>query len=147
VTGRAGPPSSVTVAARDWRIDAGHRDPQSRDECPSLLVRGRDHRDWLPQLDTWRAGARDAAALELLLDCIAAAEREAYELGCNPNATYTLRAAVIYRRRRDYAAEVHVLRRWLDVSMPSEEAPSVVAVRLVRARRLLAARARRDGVA
>jgi hypothetical protein len=104
-------------------------------------VRGRHHSEWMATLDGLRARGRDEAGLELLLECMAAAEREAWAVQDAPPPAYAHRAAVIHRRRRDYAAEVEVLERWI-ASCPEPRDPhSRLAVRLVKARRL------RDGAA
>ncbi|MFD1535306.1 3'-5' exonuclease [Pseudonocardia aurantiaca] len=75
-------------------------------------VRGRFYVDWVPVLDEHRAAKRDDTALVLLLELIDAAERFAQVSGGPPAPAYTARAAVIYRRRRNYDAEVVILERW-----------------------------------
>lgn len=99
-------------------------------------VRGRHHSDWVATLDRLRARGRDEAALELLLECMAAAEREAWATQGIPPTTYAHRAAVIHRRQRDYAAEVEVLERWIAACPEPRDPYSRLAVRLVKARRL-----------
>ncbi len=74
--------------------------------------------------------------LELLLECMAAAEREAREARGVPTPAYAHRAAVIHRRRRDYAAEVEVLKRWIGACPEPRDPHSRLAVRLVKAQRL-----------
>jgi hypothetical protein len=78
----------------------------------------------------------DEAGLELLLECMAAAEREAWAAHAAPPSIYAHRAAVIHRRRRDYAAEVEVLERWIAACPEPRDPYSRLAVRLVKARRL-----------
>ena len=75
-------------------------------------VRGRHLTEWVPTLDELRSSGDDDAALALLLECIDAAERAARVAGMEPAPGYTKRAAVIYRRRKDYASEIRVLERW-----------------------------------
>lgn len=75
-------------------------------------VRGRHYTEWVPELDSMRTEGRDDEALEILLECIAAAERGARVMGRQPAPAYTTRAAIIYRRRKDYASEVAILERW-----------------------------------
>ena len=101
-----------------------------------VVVRGRRHSDWVAALDRLRARGRDEAGLELLLECMAAAEREAQDAGGAPTPAYAHRAAVIHRRRRDYAAEVEVLERWIAACPEPRDPYSRLAVRLVKARRL-----------
>lgn len=67
---------------------------------------------------------------------MAVAEREAGAAQVAPPMTYALRAAVIHRRRRDHAAEVEVLERWVAACPEPRDPHSRVAVRLVKARRL-----------
>ena len=100
------------------------------------VVRGRHHSDWVATLDRLRARGRDEAGLELLLECMAAAEREAWAAQGIPTPEYAHRAAVIHRRRRDYAAEVDVLKRWIAACPEPRDPYSRLAVRLVKARRL-----------
>lgn len=75
-------------------------------------MRGRHYVDWVPVLDELRSAGRDQEGLELLLELIDAAERAARVTGREPTPGYTHRAAVIYRRRRDYAAEIAIIERW-----------------------------------
>jgi hypothetical protein len=100
------------------------------------VVRGRHHGDWVAALDRLRAQGRDDAGLELLLVCMAAAEREAWAVQGTPTPMYAHRAAVIHRRRRDYVAEVEVLERWIAACPEPRDPYSRLAVRLVKARRL-----------
>ena len=100
------------------------------------VVRGRHHSTWVATLDRLRARGMDDAGLALLLECMAAAEREAWATGGVPTAEYAHRAAVIHRRRRDYAAEVEVLERWIAACPEPRDPYSRLAVRLVKARRL-----------
>jgi hypothetical protein len=106
------------------------------------LARGRHHHRWLATLDEMRRQGQDAEGLALLLECIEAAEQEARAWSVPPSPTYTRRAAVILRRRRDLEAEVRLLERWV-AAFPAEAGhPRVLDVRLARARRLRDARSR-----
>ncbi|KRC66012.1 hypothetical protein ASE12_15370 [Aeromicrobium sp. Root236] len=100
------------------------------------VVRGRHHSEWVATLDRLRARGRDDTGLALLLECMAAAEREAWATQGVPPQEYAHRAAVIHRRRRDYAAEVEVLERWIAACPEPRDPYSRLAVRLVKARRL-----------
>jgi len=99
-------------------------------------VRGRHHSEWMATLDRLRARGMDEAGLELLVECMAAAERDAWASQGIPTPVYAHRAAVIHRRRRDYAAEVEVLERWIAACPEPRDPYSRLAVRLVKARRL-----------
>lgn len=100
-------------------------------------VRGRHYVDWVPTLNEWRSEGRDDEALALLNEIIDAAERAAQVTGCEPAPGYTKRAAVIYRRRKDYAAEAAVLRRWLAACPPGRGNADIEA-RLKKAEQLAA---------
>lgn len=111
-------------------------------------VRGRFFIDWIPVLDEHRAAKRDDDALNLLLDVIAAAERAAMVTGGPPAPAYTERAAVIYRRRQDYDAEVAILERW-EAALPEGFTPGTSQARLsqrLAAARRLQHRARQTGL-
>jgi hypothetical protein len=105
-------------------------------ELARTEVRGRHHSDWVATLDRLRARGMDDAGLELLLECMAAAEREAWAVQGVPTPEYAHRAAVIHRRRRDHVAEVEVLERWIAACPEPRDPYSRLAVRLVKARRL-----------
>ena len=87
-------------------------------ESEAGSVRGRHYTEWVPTLDELRSSGDDDAALALLLECIDAAERAARLAGMEPAPGYTKRAAVIYRRRKDYAREIEVMERWESAAPP-----------------------------
>jgi hypothetical protein len=87
-----------------------------RIEWEASYVRGKPIGVWIPTLDELRSSGDDDTALPLLLECIEAAERAARVNGMEPAPGYTRRAAVIYRRRKDYAREIEVMERWESVS-------------------------------
>lgn len=101
------------------------------------MVRGRHYVDWVPTLDRLRGDGQDDEAVPLLLEIIDAAERAARIEGVEPAPGYTMRAATIYRKRKDYAAEVAVLERYL-AACPPGRGGGRVSERLVKARALLA---------
>lgn len=105
-------------------------------------VRGRYYVDWVPTLNELRSAGQDDEALALLLEVIDAAERAAAVSGREPSPGYTERAAVIYRRREDFAAEVAVIERWQAACPPERRGPGAtqgrLAHRLAKARELLA---------
>jgi hypothetical protein len=104
-------------------------------------VHGRHYVDWVPTLDWLRHEHRDDEALALLTEIIPAAEREARIIGREPAPGYTERAAIIYRRRGDYPAEVAVIERWQAACPPQQRGAGAtqdrLAWRLARARELL----------
>ena len=81
-------------------------------QLEASFVRGKPCGDWIPTLNELRSSGDDDTALPLLLECIEAAERTARVTGMEPAPAFTRRAAVICRRRKDYAQEIRVLKRW-----------------------------------
>lgn len=81
-------------------------------------VHGRHYTEWVPKLDELRSSGDDDSAPALLLECIDAAERAVRVAGMEPAPGYTKRAAVIYRRRKDYAREIQVMERWEAAAPP-----------------------------
>ncbi|ATE54380.1 hypothetical protein [Actinosynnema pretiosum] len=99
-------------------------------------VRDRFFADWLPVLNEHRTAKRDDDALELLLVVVEAAERHAAVAGTAPVPVYTERAAVILRRRKDYAGEVELLERWVRANPEPVPATDKLAQRLESVRKL-----------
>ncbi|GAA3864794.1 hypothetical protein GCM10022243_33830 [Saccharothrix violaceirubra] len=97
-------------------------------------VRGRFHTEWIAKLDELRTAKQDDEALSLLLELVDAAEGLARTEGSAPAPAYTERAAVILRRRKDYAAEITLLERW-QAAHPGEPTGKLVD-RLAAARKL-----------
>jgi hypothetical protein len=84
---------------------------QARQSKPST-VRGRHFSQWVEQIRELKRQGQSELALVLLLECVDATERE--RQGPFPAPWYTWEAAVIFRQRRDYAAEVEILQRWVN---------------------------------
>lgn len=103
-------------------------------ESEASSARGRHYTEWVPTLDELRSSGDDDAALPLLLECIEAAERAARVSGMEPAPGYTKRAAVIYRRRKDYAREIEVMERWESAAPPQYQ--GAMAERLAAVRKL-----------
>lgn len=118
----------------------GLRREINRLEKIASMVRGRHYVDWIPRLNELRSAGRDQEALPLLLDIVDATERAARVNGCEPAPGYTNRVAVIYRREKNYDAEVVILERWLAACPPnrrgSASKPHRIAVRLSKAKAL-----------
>jgi hypothetical protein len=133
-------------AGGSW-LSGIYQDLQQLEEVAGQ-VRGRFYVDWSSVLDEYRAARRDEDALQLLLDLIAAAERVAQVDGGPPAPAYTERAAVIYRRRRDYGAEIAILERWEKAAVDKAtrgSAQAALAQRLEVARKLQHRSARQAG--
>lgn len=113
-----------------------HRERTRRKEAEQAgYVRGRFYTEWVPTLDKLRAEKRDDEALELLLEIIDATERASQILGEVPPPAYTGRAAIILRRKKDYAGEVAVLERWMAACPPGAGSDRFIG-RLAKARAL-----------
>ena len=120
---------------RDEGIPDGRLYPMLRKlESEASCVRGRPYFEWVETLDELRSSGDDDAGLALLLECIEAAERAARVSGMEPAPGYTKRAAVIYRRRKDYAREIEMMERWESVSPPQYQ--GAMAKRLAAAKSL-----------
>ncbi len=98
------------------------------------LVRGRDFTEWAEAIKDMRRDGRDDDALRLLLECIDAAEN-AMPPNQAPPPWYTDQAAIIYRKRKDYDAEIEVLQRWLR-ACPDPAWGAKTEARLAKARAL-----------
>jgi hypothetical protein len=87
------------------------REDHGRSANPKTsTVRGRHYSRWVEPIRTLKRQGKVEEALILLLECIEATEKEP---GPFPAPWYTWEAAIIYRQRRDYAAEVEILERWV----------------------------------
>lgn len=105
--------------ADPWHVlrnERGYRARLDRAQARAVdqagMVQGRYYSEWVPVLDRLRAEKRDDQALPMLIEIISAVERVAEVTGQAPSPSFTERAAVIYRRQENYAAEVAVLERW-----------------------------------
>jgi len=82
-------------------------------EEAAALVRGKHFTEWADRIhDLERDGDVDGA-LALALECVDATEREARLSGLSPAPGYTEMAAIIYRQRHDYDAEIALIERYL----------------------------------
>lgn len=103
-------------------------------------VRGKHYTEWVDAIRQLKRDGMADEALELLLECVGAAERD--RDGREPAPAYTLMAAVIYRQRKNYAAEVAILERWHASCPAASRGPGTsqkeLAARLTKARELLA---------
>ncbi|KQO98322.1 hypothetical protein [Leifsonia sp. Leaf264] len=100
-------------------------------EDQASKVRGKHYTEWGDDLDRLRKDGPEDEYLALVLDCVDGAERAAKVNGREPAPAYTERAAVVYRRRKDYAAEVAVLQRWEDVCPPERRGPGATQPKLL----------------
>lgn len=82
-------------------------------------------------------------ALALVYALIEVAELEANVSGREPAPAYTERAAILHRKRKEYAAEVAVIERWGRACPPKKRGPAATQAKL--AERLIKARALTGG--
>jgi hypothetical protein len=136
--------AAVSRAAESIDLTTAIRnvDKRSRGEVKSMLFAGKPLWDWLRFVEELGRQGRDDQALELVGALITAAEQEARVSGREPAPAYTERAAIIYRKRRDYLAEIAVIERWERACPPQRRGPGAtqekLAKRLVKARELAA---------
>lgn len=99
------------TAQPDWM--AAHT--QKRDAARAAgTVRGRFFTEWVDDIKQFIRVRRDDEALSLLLECIEASRKwAAADHGGMGAPWYTTAAAALYRRRKDYEAEVSVLASYL----------------------------------
>lgn len=100
------------------------------------LVRGMHYTEWVEPFRQLKRDGKVDEALELALECIAAAERDAPQWDGVPAPAYTEWAAIIYRQRKDYASEVGVLERYRATCPP--KTTDAFSARLAKACALLA---------
>lgn len=107
---------------------------RSIDEIEGNLLLGLHLSVWLNHVRALEKNQCLNEALELTLALIDVAEQGAsHTLG--PVPAPTERAAIIYRKQRDFAAEIAVLERWIAATEPSR-ARDKMAARLARAQEL-----------
>ncbi len=99
------------------------------------LVRGRHFTEWAEPIRELKREGRVDEALKLALECVDATERASRSDGLAPAPAYTTMAAIIYRQRKDYAAEIAVLERYQRACPPRRKS-SKIADRLAKAREL-----------
>ncbi|WP_182908068.1 hypothetical protein [Microbispora sp. H13382] len=116
------------------RVEASNQRHRAADAAS--LVDGRHYTEWVPLLDQYRTQKRDDDALALLARIFPAVEAQARILGGSPAPGYYERAAIIHRRKKDYAAEVAILERYVTLCPPGFVHEGF-ATRLDKARKLL----------
>jgi hypothetical protein len=98
--------------------------------------------DWLRYAENLATANREDA-LALVYALVEVAERESKVTGREPAPAYTERAAILHRRKKEYAAEVAVIERWERACPPEKRGPGAtqgkLAERLIKARALAAA--------
>ncbi|MHA7617472.1 tetratricopeptide repeat protein [Cellulosimicrobium cellulans] len=101
------------------------------------LVRGRHFTEWAEPIRELKREGRVDEALKLALECVDATERASRSDGLAPAPAYTTMAAIIYRQRKDYAAEIAILERYQRACPPGRKS-SKITDRLAKTRELKA---------
>ncbi|GAA4674597.1 hypothetical protein GCM10023197_32740 [Gordonia humi] len=97
------------------------------------LVRDKDYIEWVETIKDLKREKRYADALQLALECVDAAERDAVFHQCAPPPAYTEHAAMLYRKLGNANGEVRILERY-ERACPDDQGSSSIAERLVKAR-------------
>lgn len=126
--------STMMADLRHERQAAGGSEARAQAQ---RLVRGKDFVEWVEHIKQLRRDGKEDDAIDLLLECIKAAERDANSNDWQPPPWYTEQAAIILRRRGDLAGEVALLQRFL-AACPDDKPQVDIAERLVKARTKLA---------
>lgn len=113
-----------------------------RGEVEAMLFAGKPLWDWLKYAEDLARQKRDHEALELVLALVTCAEQESRLSGREPAPAYTERAAILYRKQKQYGAEIAVIERWEGACPPERRGPGVtqakLSARLTKARQLAA---------
>ena len=121
---------AVMAELRRQRLASGGQEAFAQSQ---RLVQGMDFVEWVEPIKQMRRDGDDDGALQILMACIDAAERDAVANGWQPPPWYTQQAAIILRKRGDHALEVALLERYVG-ACPAGAASADIAERLVKAR-------------
>nr|WP_237002413.1 HIRAN domain-containing protein [Gordonia liuliyuniae] len=127
---RARQEDTELAALRTQRLAAGGEEAADQRR---RLVRGKDYVEWSSTIKELKREKRDDAALQLALECVDAAERDAKFHAREPAPAYTEQAAMLYRKSGNVSAEVRILERYQQ-ACPTGRGSSAIAERLVKAR-------------
>lgn len=98
------------------------------------MVRGRHHSEWHPEVKRLEDAGDEPAAVGLLLEICDATEAESRAEGYGVAPVAYERLAVLYRKRKDRAAELDVLERYEAAPHAPGAVPGQLAERLARLR-------------
>lgn len=128
----------------DWEYGctAGHRWDAKGLPCPFFVekpgyYKGLHYTKYVDQVKRLKSSGNYDKAEELLLHLIDAVEAEAKAEGCGVAPWYYEQLAIIYRKRKDYQAEVAILERFARQKHAPGAMPPILLDRLVKARKLL----------
>lgn len=121
----------------DCEMDLGLR---AADDKPTVgRVRGRHYTVYVEEVKTLRRAGQDQDAEHLLFELVDATEEEARSRGTGVAPWFYEQLTIIYRKRRDFVAEVAILERYALQPPAPGAGPTKLAERLKKAR-VLAAR-------
>ena len=99
-------------------------------------IGGRHYTAYVDEVRGLRREGNDAEAERLLLDLVDAVEAEAGAEGWGVAPWYYEQLAIIYRKRKDHAAEVAILERFAPQKHAPGASPPKLLARLEKARRM-----------
>lgn len=104
-------------------------------------IRGKNYSEWTTTIENWKRAERYDEALALLGECQCAAIAEGRVWNRPPAPWYFEQAAIIHRKRKEYAAEVAVLEAYMTEAQEADSSRDLAAVekldsRLFKARKL-----------
>jgi hypothetical protein len=121
----------------DCELELGLR---AADDKPTAgRVRGRHYTDYVEDVKSLRRSNQDESAEHLLLELVDATEDESRARGTGVAPWYYEQLAIIYRKRKDPAAEVAILERYARQPPAPGTGAAKLAERLAKARGLLRA--------
>lgn len=123
---------AATVANTDLVAAIRNVRKRPRAEVEKSLFAGQPLWDWLTYVQGLEREGRLDEALQLLEALITAAEQEAEVSGREPAPAYTERAAIIHRKRRDYAGEMAVIERWAKACPPERRGSGATQAKLLK---------------
>lgn len=103
------------------------------------FINGRHYSDYVEKVKNLKWAGLLKKAEDLLLKLVEATEAEAEATGGGGAPWYYEQLAIIYRKRRDYAAEVSILERFMRQPHAPGTGPQRLSMRLKKAQRLLQA--------
>ncbi len=101
------------------------------------FVGGRHYTEHVEEVKALKRAGRLNEAEELLLKLVATVEEEARAQGWGVAPWYYEQPAIIYRRRKDYAAEVAILKRYMAQPHAPGVGPQKLSERLKKVQHLL----------
>jgi hypothetical protein len=120
---------SYVTANHNWLISLGG---QQAERARRRLVRGHPYFYWKPDVERLKRQGNYTEALDLVWECIEAAELDAVTL--IPAPWWTTQAAIICRKLGYFATEVEVLERWIVTAGEAGECADSIYHRLESAR-------------